>query len=51
MTETILLGTVAIRTPDVTLQWNSAQMKISNYPDAENYLRRTYRTGWQVEGL
>ena len=51
MTEAILLGTVAIRTPDVPLDWNSARMEIANYPEAEKFLRRTYRTGWQVAGL
>jgi predicted dehydrogenase len=51
MTEAILLGTVAIRAPDVTLQWNAANMKLPNHPAAEEYLRRTYRPGWQVAGL
>ena len=51
MNEAVLLGTVAIRAPDVTLQWNAAAMKIPNHPEAEKYLRRTYRDGWQVDGL
>jgi predicted dehydrogenase len=49
MTEAILLGTVAIRVPDTLLEWNSVNMKITNYPDAEKYLSRTYREGWQFE--
>jgi predicted dehydrogenase len=48
MTEAILLGTVAIRIPDVLLEWDSANLKINNYPEAEKYLRRTYREGWQT---
>ena len=51
MAETILLGTVAIRTPGTTLQWDAANMKFPNCPAAEKFLRRTYRKGWQVEGL
>lgn len=51
MTEAILLGTVAIRVPDTVLQWDAANMRIPNHADAERYLRRTYRKGWQVEGL
>lgn len=51
MTEAILLGTVAIRVPDVLLEWDSANLKISNYPEAEKYLRRTYREGWNVAGF
>lgn len=51
MTEAILLGTVAIRVPDVLLEWDSANLKINNYPEAERYLRRTYREGWQTAGF
>jgi hypothetical protein len=51
MTEAILLGTVAIRVPDVLLEWDSANLKINNYPEAEKYLRRTYREGWQKAGF
>ena len=51
MTEAILLGTVAIRVPDQLLEWDSAKMKFPNYPDADKYLRRTYREGWNVAGF
>lgn len=44
MTEAVLLGTVAIRVPGQLLQWDSANLKFPNYPDAEKYLRRTYRS-------
>jgi predicted dehydrogenase len=48
MTEAILLGTVAIRTPGQKLLWDAAPMKIPNHPAAERYLRRSYRTGWET---
>lgn len=51
MTEAILLGTVAIRVPGQVLEWDAVNMKFPNYPDAEKYLRRTYRKGWQVKEL
>ncbi|GAA4461849.1 Gfo/Idh/MocA family oxidoreductase [Nibrella saemangeumensis] len=51
MTEAVLLGTVAIRVPGQLLKWNSAQMKFSNYPAADKYLRRSYRKGWEVKGV
>ncbi len=51
MTEAILLGTVAIRTPGVKLQWQAQEMKIPNHPAAEQFLSRTYRDGWKMEGL
>ncbi len=48
MTEAILLGTVAIRVPDQLLDWDAANMKFPNNPDADKLLRRTYRKGWQM---
>ena len=51
MAEAILLGTVAIRVPNTVLQWDAANLKVPNCPEAEKLLRRTYRKGWEVEGL
>ncbi len=48
MTEAIILGTVAIRVPQTTLQWDSAKMKFPNHPEAEKLLSRKYRGGWKV---
>ena len=41
----ILLGTVAIRTPSMSLQWDAVRTEVPNYPVAEKYLRQTYRIG------
>ena len=51
MTEAILLGTVAVRVPDKLLDWDAVNLKFPNYPDANKYLRRTYRKGWQMVGF
>ena len=51
MAETILLGTVAIRVPNTVLQWDPAQLRITNSAEADKLLRRTYRPGWEVPGL
>jgi predicted dehydrogenase len=51
MTEAILLGTVAIRMPDQLLEWDSVKMKFPNYPEANKYLKRSYRDGWNVAGF
>lgn len=51
MTEAIILGTVAIRVPGQLLEWDTANMKFPNHPEAEKYLRRTYRKGWEVKGI
>lgn len=51
LTESVLLGPIATRFPNTTLEWNPAKMKFKNSPEATAQVRRTYRTGWQVEGL
>ncbi len=52
MNEAILLGgTVATRLPGEWLDWDAAAMKITNKPEANKLLSRTYRAGWSVEGL
>jgi predicted dehydrogenase len=48
MTESILLGTVAIRVPGQKLEWDTEAMKITNTPEANRFLRRTYRKGWHL---
>lgn len=50
MTEAILLGTVAIRVPGKLLEWDAAGLRFPGYPEAEKYLRRQYRQGWEVKG-
>ena len=51
LTEAVLLGGVASRFPDTTLQWDSEALKFQNLADANALLRRKYRKGWDVEGL
>lgn len=51
MTETVLLGSVAVRFPQTTLQWNSAKLQFDNEKAANALLRRGYRKGFQVSGL
>lgn len=51
MTEAILLGTVAIRVPDKLLEWDSQKLNFPNFPDANKFLSRTYRDGWNVGGF
>jgi predicted dehydrogenase len=49
MTEAILLGTVAIRTPDEKLDWDAAKLAITNNPGANKLLKRECRKGWEVK--
>jgi predicted dehydrogenase len=51
MTESILLGTVAIRLPGKRLEWNHRRMKFKNDSDANRLLKRTYRDGWHAGGF
>ncbi|MFP6865350.1 MAG: Gfo/Idh/MocA family oxidoreductase [Roseibacillus sp.] len=51
MTEAILLGTVAIRTPDTLLKWDPKKLAITNNEAAHKLLRRDYRDGWGVAGF
>jgi len=51
LTESVLLGSVATRFPRTTLEWNAAQVKFTNVGEANRYVRRTYRKGWEVKGL
>jgi predicted dehydrogenase len=46
LTEAVLLGSVAIRVPNEKLYWDSQNLKITNYPEAEPLLDYTYRAGW-----
>ena len=47
ITETILLGGVALRAGR-RVDYDSANMKITNFPDANKYLVREYRKGWEL---
>ncbi len=51
LTETVLLGTVALRCAGEELAWDAARMEVTNVPEANQYLRRNYRSGWAVDGL
>ena len=47
LTETVLLGTVAIRVPGETLRWDAAGLTVPNSPAADALLRKAYRKGWE----
>lgn len=47
ISETINLGAVALRARKKVL-YDSAKMEITNLPDANKFLRREYRKGWEL---
>ncbi len=51
LTESVLLGPVATRFPKTTLEWDARKMKFKNSSEASRFVRRKYRSGWNVKGL
>jgi len=47
VTETILLGAVSLRAKK-RVEYDSASMKITNVPEANQFLTREYRPGWEI---
>ncbi len=48
LTETILLGNVAIRLNGEKLEWNGPILKFTNNSKANEYLHYEYRSGWTL---
>ncbi|MCA9044905.1 MAG: Gfo/Idh/MocA family oxidoreductase [Planctomycetaceae bacterium] len=48
LTEAVLLGNIAVRYPNQQLEWNAEALKISNLPEANQWLTRPYRKGWEL---
>lgn len=48
LTEAVLLGTLAVRMPEIPLEWDSERMKTPNVPEAEALLHYEYRPGWTL---
>ena len=49
LTETVLLGNVAIRAGK-SFEWDGPACKAKNCPEADKYIRRVYRKGWDLIG-
>jgi hypothetical protein len=65
LTETVLMGNLAIRSymlrkknakggndfyGRVKLKWDGANMKVTNFDDANQFVKREYRSGWEIKG-
>jgi len=49
LTEIILLGCVALRVGEgVRMEWDGPNMKSTNLPEAEKFVRRKNRSGWEA---
>ena len=47
VTEAVLLGNVAYRCGK-RIKWDAANLRVTNEPEANQYLQREYRRGWTV---
>jgi hypothetical protein len=46
LSETVLMGNLAVRFPGRELFWDGEAMEVTNDADANAYVRRSYREGW-----
>jgi predicted dehydrogenase len=51
LTEAVLLGCLSTRFRNTTLEWDAAGLRVTNVREADAFVRRRYRRGWEVEGL
>jgi predicted dehydrogenase len=51
LTEAVLLGSVATRFPKQDLAWDAAALKFTKVDEANQFVRRAYRSGWEIRGL
>ena len=48
LTETVLLGNVSYRVGQKKLEWDADNLKVTNVPEAAQYIKREYREGWTL---
>jgi predicted dehydrogenase len=51
LTETVLLGNIAVRFPNEKLEWDSKSLSFTNNQQANAFVRTRYRKGWSIEKL
>ena len=50
MTESILLGNVAMQNSPGWLEWDAKKAQVTNDKAANDNIHRTYRAGWKIMG-
>lgn len=51
LTETVLLGVVSLRAGNRKIHWDPANLRVTNLPEANEYLRREARKGWELPAV
>jgi predicted dehydrogenase len=50
LTESVIIGNVAAHFPGETLNFDARSLAFPGKPEANQYLTRTYRSGWNIKG-
>ncbi len=48
LTEAVLLGNIAVRYRGDLLKWDSPNLQITNHQEANQWISREYRKGWEI---
>jgi predicted dehydrogenase len=48
MTESVVMGNLAIRYPNRKLEWDGERMEVTNFPEANQFVNPPYRQGWSL---
>jgi predicted dehydrogenase len=51
LTETVLIGALASRFPQETLSWDVKSLRFTNSNKANEFIKKTYRKGWEIENM
>jgi hypothetical protein len=51
LTEMVLLGCLSTRFKNTTLNWDAEKLRVTNEEKANEFVRKKYRKGFEVEGL
>ena len=51
LTTAALLGTIAVRHPDITLTWDDKTGELAGHADAARLVRQAYRAGWSLDAI
>ncbi|NLG36258.1 MAG: gfo/Idh/MocA family oxidoreductase, partial [Lentisphaerae bacterium] len=48
LTETVVMGNLAMRYPQKKLLWDGENMRVTNFPEANDFVQMHYRSGWEL---
>ena len=48
LSEMVLMGNLAVRFPGRRIQWDGENMSVTNDAEADGYVQREYREGWEL---